>query len=133
MAHPNLRVLNKSLKQRVLCIEMLKVGTSVLTRVGCLHLSTIGVAYELSAVADAKHRDTSHKLAQVYLKGFLVVNRVRTSAEDNTNHAGVVLWELVVGHNLAEGIKLANTAADKLRSLRTEIKNNNLLLHYFIV
>ena len=59
--------------------------------------------------------------------------RVRASAEDNTDNTGIVLRELVVRHNLAEGIKLANTAADELRCLRTEIKNYNLLLHYLIV
>ena len=59
------------------------------------------------------------------------MHRIRASAEDYANNAGIVLGKLVVGHNLAEGVELAHTAADKLRGLRTEIKNNYLLLHYF--
>ena len=129
MAHPYLRVLDKSVEQRILGIEVLKIGASVLTRVGCLNLSTVGVRNELCAIADAKHRDASYKLAQVNLERLLIVYRIGASAEDDTDNAGVVLRELVVRHNLAEGVQFAYTAADELRGLRTEIKNNNLLLH----
>ena len=132
VAHPHLRVLYKSLEQRVLCVEVLQIGTSVLTGVGSLNLSAIGVADELCAIADAEHRNASHKLAQVHLEGLLVVYRVGASAEDNANHGWVVLRELVVGHNLAEGVELAYTTAYKLCGLRTEIKNYNLLLHLLI-
>ena len=131
VAHPHLRVLNEALEQRVLSVEVLEVGTSVLARVGCLHLSAASIRDVLCAVADAKHRDASYELTKVYLERLLVVNREGTSAEDDTDDRGVVLRELVVGHNLAEGIKLAHTTADELRGLRTEIENNYLLLHYF--
>ena len=131
VAHPYLRVLHEAFEQWVLGVEVLEVGTSVLARVGCLHLSAAGVRDVLCAVADAKHRDASYELAKVYLERLLVVNREGASAEDDADDRRVVLRELVVGHNLAEGIKLAHTAANELRGLRTKIKNYYLLLHYF--
>ena len=57
------------------------------------------------------------------------MDRVRTAAEDDADDARVVLGKLIVGQNLAEGVQLADTAADELRGLRSEIKNDNLLLH----
>ena len=61
------------------------------------------------------------------------MNRIRTSTKDYTNDAWIILRKLIVRHNLAEGVKLAHTAADELRGLRTEIKYDNLLLHLFIM
>ena len=117
MTHPHLRIGDKSFKQRVLGIEMLKVCTSVLARIGCFYLASVSIADELCSIANAKHGNTPNKLAQVYLKSFLVVHRIRASAEDDTNNAGVVLRKLVIGHNLAEGVEFANTTADKLCGL----------------
>ena len=82
---------------------------------------------ELCSVADAQHGETTDELAQVNLESLGVVDAVRRSAEDDTNHIGVVLRELVVRQNLAKGVELTDTTADELRGLRTEIENNNLL------
>ncbi len=37
--------------------------------------------------------------------------------------------EFVIRQNFTEGVKFTQTAADQLRSLRTEIKNDDFLLH----
>ena len=87
-------------------------------KVLCIHdLSALSVREELSTIADAEHRDASDKLAQINLESFRIMNGVRTTAQDDTNHRWVILWKLVVRHNLAEGIKLTYTTADQLRGL----------------
>ena len=85
MAHPNLRVLDESLEQRILLIEMLQVGTTILTAVSSLHLTALGVREELSTVADAEYRNATDKLAQIYLESFRIMNGIRATAQDDTN------------------------------------------------
>ena len=132
MAHPYLRVLLETFEQRVRGVDSLKVGTSILARVGLFDLTTQGVTDELSTIADTQHWHTTYKLQQVDLESLRIVYRVGRTTQNYTNHRGIVLREFVVGHNLAEGVQLAHTAADKLRGLRTEIENNNLLCHTYI-
>ncbi|CUQ06293.1 Uncharacterised protein [Segatella copri] len=85
MAHPNLRVLDESLEQRILLIEMLQVGTTILTAVSSLHLTALGVREELSTVTDAEYRNATDKLAQIYLESFRIMNGIRATAQDDTN------------------------------------------------
>ena len=117
MTHPNLRVLYKSLEKRIGGIKLLQVGTPILTAVSSLYLSTLGIREILSAIANAEHRNATNKLAQIHLESFLIMNGVRTTAQDDTNHRWVVLRKLVVRHNLAEGIKLTYTTAYQLCGL----------------
>ena len=117
MTHPNLRVLDESLEQRILLVELLQVGTTILTAVSSLYLTALSVREELSTVADAKHRNAANKLAQIYLESFRIMNGIRATAQDDTNDRWVILWKLVVRHNLAEGIKLTNTTANQLCGL----------------
>ena len=72
---------------------------------------------ELCTVADAQDGNPAHKLTEVHLECLWVVNRIGRTAQNHTNHRGVVLRELVVGQNLAESIQLTDTTADKLRGL----------------
>ena len=109
------------------------MSTSVLTRVCLLDLTAKGIRNKLGSVANAQHRQASHKLAQVNLESLRVVNTVRRTAEDDTNDRGVVLGKFVVRKNLAEGVEFAHTTAYKLSSLRTEIQDDNLLLHKYII
>ena len=87
------------------------------------------MADELRTIADAQHGETPDKLTQVYLERLRVVNRERRTAQDHTNHRGIVLRELVVGQDFTEGVQLTDTTADELRGLRTKIQDYNLLLH----
>ena len=129
MAHPHLRAFLESLEERIGEIDAFQMGAAILARVGLFHLATQRVRDELRAVADAQHGQTAHKLAEVYLERLGVVDRVGRTTQDDANDGGVVLRELVVRQNLAEGVQLAHTPSDELRGLRSEIKNDNLLLH----
>ena len=84
---------------------------------------------ELCTVADAQHGHAAHKLAQVYLEGFRVVHTEGRTAEDDANDRWVVLRELVVGQDFAEGVELAHAASDELCGLRSEVEDNDFLLH----
>ena len=117
MTHPNLRVLDESLEQWILLVELLQVSTTILTAVSSLHLTALSVREELSTVADTEHRDATDKLAQIYLESFRIMNGIRATAQNDTNDRWVILWKLVVRHNLAEGIKLTNTTANQLCGL----------------
>ena len=96
---------------------MLQVGTTILTAVSSFHLSALGKREELSTIADAEYRNTADKLAQIYLESFRIMNGVRATAQDDTNDRWVILWKLVVRHDLAEGIEFTDTTADELCGL----------------
>ena len=133
MAHPYLRVLFKTFKEGVRRVHRLEISTAILTAVGLLNLSSKGMRDELCAIADSQYRDTTHKLLEINLERLRVVNRVRRATQDDSNHTRVVLRELVVGQNLAEGIQFTDTTTYQLRGLRTEIQNNNLLCHTYYI
>ena len=84
---------------------------------GSLHLTALGVREELSTVADAEYRNAADKLAQIYLESFRIMNGIRATAQDDTNDRWVILWKLVVRHDLAEGIEFTDTTADELCGL----------------
>ena len=132
MAHPHLRIILKSLEQRIAGIKHSEVGTAILTAVGLLDLSAVAVRYELRSVANTKYRQATYKPAEINLERLRVVYRVWRAAEDHSNHRRVVFRILVVRKNLTESIKLTDTTANELRGLRTEIKNDYLLLHIII-
>ena len=132
MRHPYLRVLFETTEQGVGDVNRLEVGTSVLARISLFHLATEGVRDELGAIANAQHGQATYELAQIDLESLRVVNRVGRTAQDDTNDIGVVLGELVVRHNLAKGVELADTTAYELGGLRTEIENNNLLHRIYL-
>ena len=97
MAHPNLRVLDESLEQRILLIEMLQVGTTILTAVSSLHLTALGVREELSTVADAEYRNAADKLAQINLESFRIMNGIGLPLKMTPMTDGSSFWKLVVG------------------------------------
>ena len=74
MTHPHLRTLLESLEQRVVEIDSLEVGTSILARVGLFYLTTQCIADKLGSVADTQHRYTSNKLRQVDLERLRIVH-----------------------------------------------------------
>ena len=104
--------------------------TSVLSRISLLHLSSQCVRHELRSVAYAQYRQSAHEVAKVNLKRLWVVHRIRRAAEDDSDDRGVVLRELVVGKNLAEGVELTDASSYKLGRLRPEVEDDNLLFHF---
>ena len=73
MRHPYLRVLIKTLKQRVLTVDKLQLLTTVLTRTGTLHLTAVTVTYQLCAVAYTQYRQTTADSAQVDMERILLI------------------------------------------------------------
>jgi len=129
MTHPHLRVGFKTSEQRVAGLILAQVGTPILASAGRFYLAPVGIADILCAIADAKHRVLADDAAQIGLERLRVVHGIRTAAENHSNDRGVIMGKLVVGNDLAEGVQLAHTAADELRGLRAEIKDDDLLLH----
>ena len=117
MAHPHLRLGLETLEEGIAGLEVLQVGAAILATVGGLHLTPIGMGDKLCAVADAEHGNLADKLREIYLESLGVVDRIGRSREDDADDGGVVLGKLVVGQDLAEGVQLADAAADKLRGL----------------
>ena len=97
------------------------MGPAILTAVGFFYLAAQRVRDELCSVTDSQYGQTANKLAQVYLEGLGVVDGVGRTAQYHANHRWVVLWKLVVGENLAEGVQFAHPAANELSGLRTEV------------
>ena len=57
------------------------------------------------------------------------INKVVFPLPGEANDCGVVLGELVVRQDLAEGVHFAHATAYQLGRLRAEVQNDNLLLH----
>jgi hypothetical protein len=129
VTHPHLRAFLKTFKDRRLCVDGLEVRAAILAGARLLHVATERVADKLGSVADAEHGVVADDLREVNLERFLVVDRVRTATEDDTDDGRVVLRELVVRQNLTERVQLAHTTADELRGLRSEVENDDFLLH----
>ncbi len=72
-------------------------------------------------------------LCKVYLECFLVVDGVGTSAQDHSYDRWVILGELVVGQNLTKGVQLAHAATYELGRLRTEVEDDDFLLHILLI
>ena len=117
MTHPHLRMLLKALEERIGGVDRLEISAAILTAIGLLNLTAKGVGDELSTIADTQYWDAAYKLLQVDLKGFGIVNRIRRAAQDDANHRRVVLGELIVRQNLAEGIQFTHTTAYQLCGL----------------
>ena len=83
----------------------------------------------LRTVADTQNGVFPTNPAQIYLECTLIINRKGATRKDNSFYTLISVWKFVVRYNLAIDIQFAQPAADELRGLRTEIKNNNLLLH----
>ena len=77
MTHPNLRTSIEAFEERIIEIDGLQISPSILTAIGLLDLTAQSVTDELRTITDAKYGDSAHKLTQVHLEGFGVVNRVR--------------------------------------------------------
>ena len=120
----------ESLEKWVLLLHPLQLGTSVLATARRLHLSAVGVAHVLSAIADAEDRVASADFGQIHFECLLVIDGERTTGENHTDDVGVVLWKFVVRENFAESVQFAHAATNELRGLRTEIENDDFLLHY---
>ena len=129
VAHPHLAIFPYPLEKDVLRIEGTEMGTSVLASTGGFHPSTVAVGDKLRTVADTQNGVFSTNPAQIYLECTLIINRKGATRKDNSFYTLISVWKFVVRYNLAIDIQFAQPAADELRGLRTEIKNNNLLLH----
>ena len=129
MAHPYLGILPYPFEKDILRIERTEMGTSVLAGSCRLHPSTVAVGDKLRTVADTQNGVFPTNPAQIYLECTLIINRKGATRKDNSFYTLISVWKFVVRYNLAIDIQFAQPAADELRGLRTEIKNNNLLLH----
>ena len=129
VAHPHLCILPYPFKKDVLRIERAEMGTPILAGTGWFHPSAVAVRDELCTVADTQDGVFPANPAQIYLECTLIINRKGATRKDNSFYTLISVWKLVVRHNLAIDIQFAQPTADELRGLRTEIKNNNLLLH----
>src|SRR3712207_7923069 len=83
MAHPYLRIGLEAFKQGILVVELLQVGTAILTCSGLLYLTAIGVGYELGTIADTQHGVLAYKLRQVNLKSLGVMHRIGRATENH--------------------------------------------------
>ena len=129
VAHPHLRMFANTLQQRIVVLEASQIGPAVLAGAGRLHASPVGIGDELRAIADAQDGQLAANVRQVHPESLPVVHREGAAGEDDAFHALVAMRELVVRHDFAIHVQLAETAADELRGLRTEVENNNLFLH----
>ena len=129
MAHPHLRMRLKALQKRILGIKFLEVGTPVFPRIGFLHLAAQSVRHKLRTIANAQHRHLAQKLTQIHFKRLRIVHRKRRTRKNHANHRIVAHRKLIVGQNFAKRVKFANASTNQLSGLRTEIQDNNFLLH----
>ena len=133
MTHPHLRIGLEALEQRIGSIYIFKMGTSVFATVGLFNFTTHGMGNKLCAIADAEYGNPADKLRQVDLECLRVVNAIGRTTEDDTNDRRIVLGKLIVGEYLTKSIEFAHTSANELCGLRTEIENNDFLLHDYII
>ena len=125
MTHPHLCVVVQSLQQGIIMLKFGQVGASVFAAAGGFHLASVGVGHELCAVANAENGQSAANTGQIDLEGTLIIHTERGSAQNNANDILVVVRELVVGHDFAEHVKLAHTAANELGGLGSEIQNDD--------
>ena len=132
VAHPPLRVLADVLEQQIVVFEEIEVGSSVFARACRFYVSSVAPRQELCPIANAQDRQAASDAGEVNLEGFLVVNRERTARQNHAYHSRVVVREFVVRQNFTECIEFAQTTSNELCCLRTEIKNDDFLLHIII-
>ena len=80
VAHPHLRIVVKSLKQRILLVDELQILTAIFAAAGGLHVAAQCVRNELRTVANAQNRFASTELLQIDLERLLVIHAVRRAA-----------------------------------------------------
>ncbi len=96
---------------------MAQLCTSVLTGVGLLNLSAVGMGDKLCSVAYSEDWHLADKLAKIDFECLWVVNAVRGAAKDNANDGLVGYRELVVRENLTKGVEFTNATSYELRCL----------------
>ena len=133
MRHPYLRTGFDAFKQRVVCIDAGQVGTAIFAGISRLYFTSGGVSDVLCAITDSQYRVFTPDFREVGLKCVLVVHRVGASRKNDSLHIRGVMRELVVRDNLAIHIQLANSPTDKLRGLRTKVKNDESFVHAIIL
>ena len=129
VAHPHLRAGAHAMKQQVIRIKRAEVRPPVLTAPGRLYLAAVGIGHELRAVADAQQGQAAAYVGEVDLKSLLVVHGEGAAGENDAPHALVAVRKLVVRHNFAIHVQLAQAAPYELGSLRTEIEDNDFFFH----
>ena len=117
MTHPHLRLWLEAPEKRVFRVDILQMCPTIFAGVRLFHPATVAVRNKLRTIANAQHGEFSDKLTEVYLEGFRVMDRKGRTTEDDTNDGRVILWKLVVGQNLAEGIEFAHPSPDELGGL----------------
>ncbi len=128
MAHPNCLAGLYAFEQRV-GVDAGEEGAAIFTRGSALDASAVLIGHHLGSVAYAEHGVLGHDGGYIHFESLFVIDRERTARKNHADNVGVIGGEFVIGHNFAIGVQFADTAADELRGLRTEVKNNNLLRH----
>ena len=124
VAHPHLRIVVKSLKQRIFLVDELQILTAIFAAAGGLHVAAQCVRNELRTIANAQNRFASTELLQIDLERLLVIDAVRRAAEDDADDVVVVAHGVfVVGDNFTKSVEFADAPRNELRGLRTKIQN----------
>lgn len=91
--------------------------------------------HKLTAIADAKHRDTQFKQPRVALGRLLVVYAVRTAGKDDADrvHCADLLERGLIGLDLTVHIMLADAARDQLVVLSAKVQHQNELMVIHVV
>ena len=129
MAHPHLRVFVETAEERVLVFKCGEISTTIFASVGGFYLSTIDVRHILCTIANAQDGKTAANFREVHLEGFRVINTERRTRKNDTNHRRIIVRKFVVRQNFAESVHFADATPNELSGLRTEVEDNNFLLH----
>ena len=109
--HPDLRTYVDTFQQFVCIVDMRQVGTSVFAGVCRFDISAGCISQELGSVADSQYGIFTPYLAQISFERIRVVYRIRTSGKDYTFHICCIMWEFVIGDNLAIHVQLTDSTS----------------------
>ncbi len=129
MAHPHLCIFAYSFEQHIILTERSQMRTPIFTRTGRLYFPTVSIRHKLCAIANSQYRIFTTNLTQIYFESIFIINRKRASGKDNSFDCCIFFRKFVIRNNFAIRVQLAYTTSNKLRSLRTEIKNYYFFLH----
>ena len=129
MAHPHLCIFAYSFEQHIILTERSQMRTPIFTRTGRLYFPTVSIRHKLCAIANSQYRIFTTNLTQIYFESIFIVNRERTSGENNPFNSRVFFRKFVIRNNFAIRVQFAYATTNQLCCLRTEIKNYYFLLH----
>ncbi len=136
VAHPYLRAGLNAVEERAVGGDVLKMCAYILAARHRLYLTSVFKCHKLGAIADSKHGYGGKNGVEIDVGRVFGIYTQRAAREydaDDTLGGFPPVRVLVVGDDFAVDAQFADTASDELGGLRPEIKNDNLLLHLFMV